>query len=110
MSKLDRDTLPEAFDEFDFFNRSNRDEIKRTLRKLQDNLSKFGRTLGETNWQSVDAYATSKGIKGERGVKMPAYGRLISAYQWLIKLEENERETSNGMYEAPAASSIDLPF
>lgn len=73
---------PEAFDEFDFVHRGD-PNIKVALVALQKNLSALGRPHGSRLQSWPIEYAEKRGIKGERGVVMPAFGRLLNAYKWL---------------------------
>lgn len=93
MSIIKKDNeMPEAFEEFDFYNRANKDEIKKTLRELGSKLKALHQETGETAGGLLNLYAVRRGLKSERGVVMPAYGRLLEAYKWLKKLEDTDRK------------------
>jgi hypothetical protein len=96
----DKQDMPEAFEEFDFYSRTD-PNIKVTLLALQGKLKEMGRAPGSTLLSWPVEYAEKRGLKSKNGVVMPAYGRLMNAYKWLIKLEASK----------PAPSlSADLPF
>lgn len=101
-----QEKLPEAFEEFDFYHRTD-PTIKQTLRELQKRLSALGRAPLSTNFSEVEQYAENRGLKSERGVVMPAYGRLHEAFKWLLKLEEQDAKVDASR---ELSMSAELPF
>lgn len=68
-------------DEFNFYVHPN---SKSKLIELRRKVSLL--PLGS---RDRDDYAISKKLKSERGVVMPAYGKLCEAWEWMKKLEES---------------------
>lgn len=102
-------------DEFDFYNHPDK---KKEILELQKKLHDLGRPRFSTSFSWTDEYAEKRNppIKSSHGVVMPAYGRLLNAYNWLIKLEEQERKDSlkvvEGMEPGPVQGidKTSLPF
>lgn len=88
----------EYHDEFDFYKHP---AAKITIRQLQE----------KSKGMDLEQYASSKKLKSERGVVMPAYGRLINAWKWMEHLEEKDRDIDASRPEQENTMSVaDLPF
>ena len=83
----------EVHEEFDYFVHP---KAKDTLRQLHQKVHGLHIT-------DMDEYAVWRKLRSEHGVVMPAYGRLVNAWKWMVKLVEHEKT-------APRTTITDLPL
>lgn len=96
----------EHHDEFDFYVHPG---AKDTIRKLQAKTQLL--KIFDT-----DEYAIHQKIRGEHGVILPAYTRLLNCWKWMLKLMEvdakQNKEHQSQLEALPPQliSNPDLPF